>query len=306
MVGSTLVELRERIEALAADGGRYVLVCARTGEGPVPADGLGFPTREQAAEAAVAVERYRAALRRYDPRLPYYDVVVHERYRDDGVRAISHPCADGARDDDWSLTEPVLAGRRAEPAVRNRVAFCHDVAAATFEALSAADHRGVESAIMEEYFALAESRSDPDDLCLCLLECMAAEMATGLAPGEEIAVLADAAARLGPVAAEGDPIDGAFTRLASLGLLGAFRVSPWSLTAEGTRAVDVAVEEYALAARDERLPVLPVVLDLYRHRLDSLASVRASAAESGWRIRIELGPERGGQSVACPPIGEGA
>lgn len=76
MIGTTLTDIRERLEGLAGEGGEYVLVCARYGERPVPAADLRFDSRSDARTAARATERYRAALRRYDPQLPRYDVIV--------------------------------------------------------------------------------------------------------------------------------------------------------------------------------------------------------------------------------------
>lgn len=80
---ATLRDVRGRVESLASDAGRYHLVCARTGETPVPVAGLSFESRESARTAARAAERYRTALRRYDADLPHYDLVVCERL---GVR----------------------------------------------------------------------------------------------------------------------------------------------------------------------------------------------------------------------------
>lgn len=37
-----LTELRRYVESLSTETGEYVLYCARTGESPVPADGLRF------------------------------------------------------------------------------------------------------------------------------------------------------------------------------------------------------------------------------------------------------------------------
>lgn len=45
MVGTTLVEIREHIEALADDDGEFALVCGRTGERPIPVAGERFGTR---------------------------------------------------------------------------------------------------------------------------------------------------------------------------------------------------------------------------------------------------------------------
>jgi hypothetical protein len=85
MAPPTLIDIREHIEDLASDAGRYYVVCARTGDRPVPAAGHRFPDRAAARAAARATERYRAALRRYDPRTPRHDLVV----RRDARRGVS-------------------------------------------------------------------------------------------------------------------------------------------------------------------------------------------------------------------------
>mgnify|MGYP006278448483 CR=1 FL=1 len=74
-----LTELRRYVESLSTETGEYVLCCARTGESPVPADGLRFDSRERARAAAAATRLYRATLRRYDPAVPYRDPVVDQR-----------------------------------------------------------------------------------------------------------------------------------------------------------------------------------------------------------------------------------
>jgi hypothetical protein len=76
---ATLRDVRDRIESLASDVGRYRLVCARTGETPVPVAGLSFESREIARNAAREAERYRSALRRYDDGLAHHDLIVCER-----------------------------------------------------------------------------------------------------------------------------------------------------------------------------------------------------------------------------------
>jgi hypothetical protein len=96
MNGATLESLRRRIEILADEAGRYELVCGRTGERPVPADGLRFATYERARAAARATERYRAALRRYDPRAPRYDVIVRERDADEAPDRVDGTAARSA------------------------------------------------------------------------------------------------------------------------------------------------------------------------------------------------------------------
>jgi len=90
---STLAALRATVESLAAPDGRYRVVGARRGEEPVPARGLRYDSRAAADRAARAAERYRAALREYDPRLPSYDLEVHRV--DAGVGARPSPGEDG-------------------------------------------------------------------------------------------------------------------------------------------------------------------------------------------------------------------
>ena len=42
MVGTTLLDIRDHIESIASEDGRYYLVCARTGDRPVPATDVRF------------------------------------------------------------------------------------------------------------------------------------------------------------------------------------------------------------------------------------------------------------------------
>jgi len=86
MVGTTLVDSRRRIESLASEDGEYYLVCARTGDRPVPVETLRFRDRLLARAAATLTEQYRARLRRYDPRLPVYDLVVCQTAEHEAVR----------------------------------------------------------------------------------------------------------------------------------------------------------------------------------------------------------------------------
>lgn len=343
MIGTTLVAISDHIDSLASADGEYSLVCARYGDRPVPAVGLRFESRAAARAAARATEQYRDALRRYDPQAPYYDVIVRQEYaaEDGGVPdgaadAGTGPERDvdsGARsgDDthdvrrfsateaaDWSLSDPVVnrdrsdRGDRSESALgpdrsrspgRDLVGFCHDAAAAVFEALAAGDHDGVESAVMDAYFALAEERSDPDDLCLRLLEAMASELRRGLEPTEQAAVLADAASRL-PAAGDDDPIAGAFERLAGAGVVGSDAADAAGAAAPGG-SVAVRVSEYALTPRDGRFPTLPVVLELCRHGGPSPPpAVRVAAVDGGWRLRIEPAADEEPSGLASAPIRE--
>lgn len=311
MIGTTLLEISDHIESLASETGEYSLVCARYGDRPVPAAGLRFESRPVARAAARATEQYRDALRRYDPRLPYYDVIVRQEFAGDGRAADS---GGDARDRDdphdvrrfsaaeasgWTLSDPVVGGtvgrgnpsdgtaaERAGDRRRDRVEFCHEAAAAVFEALSADGHDAAQSAVMDAYFELAERVGDPDDLCLCLLEATASALHRRLAPAEQASVLSAAAAELPSVSAE-DPVSGTFDRLAEAGVVEGYARESDSAAGHAT----VLVSDYALTSRDGRFPTLPLVLELYRrtepeHRHDA---VRIASDDDGWRIGLTVG-----------------
>ncbi|MBV0923944.1 hypothetical protein KTS45_06980 [Halomicroarcula limicola] len=300
MVGTTLAELRDRIETLASSDGEYYLVCARTGDRPVPAAEARFDSRSTAQRAARATERYRRALRRYDPRLPHYDVVVCQAVepRVTGERPAGDSTDEGAPADTGS------GDASAEPTRRRRIDFCHSVAAAVFETLSAAGHDAVESAVMDTYFDLAETVDDLDDLCVCLLESMATELDRRLTPDERADVLADAAGRLPPVESGRRPIPAAFSHLRDRGLLDGYVESPPSASTDGgTRSVVVRLSGYALSPRNGRLPVLPLVLALYRGAGDGPpAALRAVHVDGDWRLTLVYTRDGGPEELASVPI----
>jgi hypothetical protein len=302
MVGTTLVEIRDHVEALASDDGSYVVHCARTGERPVPTVGARFETRPVAERAAAAAEQYRTALRRYDPRLPHHDLVVSRTGPPDGSTG---------REQDWPEAGPRSEGGRgpaattrttprsgAPAAAASPVELCHRIAAAVFETLCESGHRAVETAVMDAYFELAETVPDPDELCFRLLESVAAELDARLSPAERADVLTDAAARLPPREPAEDPVAAALETLATRRLLATEGRPPSRVDlAAGTRSVVVHVSEYALSTRCGRLPVLPLVLGVHRHRPTwPLSSVRVADADDGWRLTLV-------QSRDDPPTG---
>ncbi|ELZ48019.1 hypothetical protein C463_01991 [Halorubrum californiense DSM 19288] len=301
MIGTTLLDIADHIESLAVDDGEFTLVCARYGDRPVPAAGLRFDSRETARAAARATEQYRDALRRYDPELPFYDVVARQEFAEpparptgrDGESPLFAPTADESLPDE--LADRVVgnaahrrrgvdagpdeerANRRTPDGAtsrgrrRDRVEFCHAAAAATFEALSAGGHDRAESAVMDAYFSRAERIADPDRLCLSLLEAMATALDRHLDPATQASVLSDAADRLSeprerPAA---DPVSAAFDRLAGVGLADGYeRVDdPGPATepdSSATADATVCVSGYALSPTDGRVPTLPVALELSR------------------------------------------
>jgi hypothetical protein len=297
MIGSTLDDARTTITRLASDDGDYVLRCARHGDRPVPATDLRFETRAVGRIAARAVEHYRAALRRYDPQLPHYDVVVHQTA---GV--------DPTRERDGPADTPTAGPTADRPPHAALVEFCHRVAAAVFETLAASNHDGVETATMDAYFELAETHAEPDALCLRLLESMATELVERLSPVEQAAVLADAARRLGAVdrPISPDPLEATMDRLRRAGVVAAYDDPQWSLSSNAdTRTVHVDLTDYVLSPHDGRLPTLPVVVECYR-RFDAWEPTRLEAVDGDgddWRLSLSFARDGDPDALATAPIG---
>lgn len=304
MVGTTLIEIREHVESLASTDGSYIVHCSRTGDRPVPTAGKRFESRSVAELAAYAAAQYRAALRRYDPQLPHYDLVVS---RDVG----SYRPREQRTDEPDSNAPDVTSGSETEsvtrPASPSLVEFCHQVAAAVFEALCDAGHRDVETKVMDVYFELAETVRDLDNLCLCLLESMAAELDQRLTPPEQADVFTDAATRLSPTSPVSDSVAAALETLEERGLVAGYACSPATVNlTEGTRSVEVRISDYALSPQSGRLPVLPLVLGVYRHEPAwPLSSLRAAGMSDGWKLTLVH--SRGGDpsDLASVPIESG-
>ncbi|MFA1612296.1 DUF7551 domain-containing protein [Halobellus rubicundus] len=284
MVGPTLVEIRSHIESLASETGEYCIRCGRTGDRPVPAAGKRFDDRETARKAVRATEQYRTALRRYDPRVPYYDLIVCQ-VAEPSRPADEHQAA--TTEARRTLSEPVLDVGTAEPERRELVEFCHRIAGAVFETLSDAGYDDVEASILDEYFELAESVGDPDELCLCLLESMAVEIETRLGAAEQAEVLGGATTRLGATDATDEPIAATLAHLSDRGLIGEYSCSAPVDSDGASRSIVVRLTDYALSPRGDRLPILPIVIELFRRQADPApTSFSATECRSGWRITL--------------------
>lgn len=247
MTGSTLADIRRRLESLADPEGRYYLLCARTGERSFPADGLRFSTRETAVEAAEAAGAYRSELRRWDDRLPPRDFIVCE--------------------------DPYLS----PPA--DLVNFCHEVAGAVFETLSTQGYAHVETAIIDAYLDAAERIESRDRLCLLLLDCMSAEVAA-LPADEQASVLRNASERLSEPAATPDPLSGTLNRFARLRL-----IEGYECRRDGS-AWQIAVDGYELAG-GEALPTLPIAVEYFRRDPEGTPAIHAAERDGdGWRFRL--------------------
>ncbi|MFW6436619.1 MAG: DUF7551 domain-containing protein [Halococcoides sp.] len=288
MVATTLIDLSTHIDALASDDGTFVVVCARTGDRPVPVTGARFEQRSVARRAARAAEQYRAALRRYDPQVPHCELIVCQ----DTGAAVGQDAT--RRDADAAEAPPTGV------ACRERVEFCHRVAAALFESLADRGHTGVEQAVLDAYLTLAETVTDPNECCLCLLERMASELADRLSATEQAALIADAARRVGsqrtarPVRAALDVLEDRGVVRGVTGVVGAQAVG---------RPVEIALQAYALAPTDGRLPVLPIAVEWSRHGPDPPTAIRVVGAGTGWKLTIDHSKTAERTGLASVPIG---
>lgn len=72
-------EARERIATLSVEDGTYTVACKDAGVSPEPVAAATFQRYADAERARDAARRYRAAMRRLDPALAEYDLVVSGR-----------------------------------------------------------------------------------------------------------------------------------------------------------------------------------------------------------------------------------
>jgi len=302
MIGTTLADIRDHIESLASDDGEYYLVCVRYGDRPVPAADLRFDTRATARAAAQATTQYRQALRRYDPQVPYYDIVACQAVDVQTQCACIEARCDSQSTHPEALTEPVV--NQSSSVGHELVEFCHRVAAAVFETLSEHGYDAVEGAVMNAYFEHAEAVGDPDEFCLCLLESMAGELDERLSVANQAEVLADAAARLESPTDDTNPLDATLAALDRSGVIEGYTRSPYSVDLDGgAGSVIVQISGYALEAHDGRLPVLPLILELCRHCTERPAqSIQVTTVDGGWQLTLGLGDVDDPNGLVSVPI----
>jgi hypothetical protein len=267
MVGRTLADIRARLDDLSVAVGPYRVVSSRTGFGPFPVTGLQFPDRGTATEAATVATAYRRALRRYDPDVTLHGLIVTESRGGSGS------------DDEAPQSLPE---------------YCHRVAGALFETLS--DRHGpVERSVMDTYLTAAETTGDRERLCLQMLESTAVELDEQLATSEQATVLLSAARRLPSQSTADEPLSATVTELRRTGLLRSAAVEP---TAEGPgrRSQRVRLEGYRPSLDDDRCPVLPVVVELFRHTSVVPCIDAVTRTASGWELVVSIAgdsPARG-------------
>jgi len=295
MIGTTLSDIREHIESLASESGRYYLACARFGDRPVPADDLTFRSRAVARAAARATEQYHATLRRYDPHAPYYDVIVCEDHPDPTAPSDGPSTLDGERP---AADDTALSG----PATDELIDVCHTVAGVVFEAIANSSHVGLENAVMETYLSTAETIEDPTELCLRLLAAIATELDERLNPAAQASLLGAAADSLpetafGPAGGE-RPLAGVLDDMQAAGLLEGYRLQPQS-TACGD-AWRVRLEGYALG-RENRVVTLPIVVTLF-DRLSTRTVTITDAQRAGdgeWQVTLRTSETATPEGLAC-------
>ncbi|WP_435129903.1 DUF7551 domain-containing protein [Halobaculum sp. D14] len=330
MIGTTLGDIRAHIEMLATPSGEYYLVCGRFGDRPVPADGLRFDSRGTARAAAQATEQYRATLRRYDPHLPYYDVIVcqdpddesvvqsatnaardsawRDRYRTDSARGAESTRVGGTRSGDPDADLYPNASRESGADRSSFVDFCHTIAAAVFETVAESDHDGVEDAVMDAYLDRAESAENPDELCLELLDSLTGELAGRLDAAAQAAVLRDAAARLPPPTETDSPLGDALERLCGVALAAEYTVDPSGTEEQDADSWTVTLSGYELGRSTRRLATLPLAVELLRRRPEATPSISDArcldpgAAAPTWNFRLALGDDAPAGLVSAPEV----
>jgi hypothetical protein len=98
-------------------------------------------------------------------------------------------------------------------------------------------------------------------------------------------------------------IEAGFAALSARGLIGAYRYSPVGVDREtGSRTVQVECSTYALREQDGRLPVLPIVLELFRRAACPPTAVDVGSIGEGWRMTFELSPEATANGLATAPV----
>ncbi len=317
MIGTTLGDIRQHLEALADETGPYYLRCGRTGERPAPAIGLRFENRPTARAGARATEQYRAALRRYDPQLPRYDVIVCQDSTDSNggasPRTVGNSSAeDTSRDrvsrqstDVHDATLPMPSdGVDGEVSL---IDFCHAIAGAVFETVAESSHRSVERAIMDTYLEIAETIESPDELCLRLLESMAIELERQLEPAEQAPLLLAAAQRLSSPPANDEPLEVTLSRLQSVALLEDYTVEEHAVERSvRSRSWTVTLSAYALGRAETGVVTLPLVIELFRYWSEPNVAISSAESvgekESTWEfVLTTAAEEKPSGLVSVPP-----
>ncbi|ELZ03673.1 DUF7551 domain-containing protein [Natrialba aegyptia] len=318
MIGTTLHEIRSHIASLASESGRYYLICGRTHHRPVPAADLYFESRSAARAAAQATEQYRTVLRRYDPQVPYYDVIVCECDPETPSRAATASPAATA-DPDQPAEAPNSPPASGD--TQSVIDVCHTVAGVVFESIAESPHDGLENAIMDTYLDIAETIEHPDELCLQLLTSTATELEKRLDPDEQLSLLSTAAANL-PIdaqadAVEAEPLDAVLAEFQAVDMLESYRVEQRSVDAESeSRSWTVRIDGYALGGdgadgdHPERIVTLPIIVELFGRLatrsltitdVERLSAAESSSAPAAWRLTIRTGAEERshGHGLAC-------
>jgi hypothetical protein len=99
-------------------------------------------------------------------------------------------------------------------------------------------------------------------------------------------------------------LDSTLTALERRGIIESYTRSPYSVNLDGgAGAVVVQIAGYALSARNGRLPVLPLTLELCRHYTEQpLQSVQVTAVDGGWQLTFILADTGDQNGLVNAPI----
>jgi hypothetical protein len=133
---------------------------------------------------------------------------------------------------------------------------------------------------------------------------MASELHARLSPADQAEVLTNAATRLESPIDDDSPLEASLTALEQRGLIESYTRSPYSVDlGDGAGAVVVQISGYALSARDDRLPVLPLTLELCRHHTEqSPQSVQVTAMNGDWQLTFVLANTGDQNGLVSAPI----
>jgi hypothetical protein len=132
---------------------------------------------------------------------------------------------------------------------------------------------------------------------------MAGELARALSPTKQAAVLARAASKLETQSVGDQPIAAACADLRRHGVVEDACRSPWSVSATETKEIVVELAGYALSARENRLPILPIIVDCFGRGLDRApTATRVERIDDGWELTFVFGTDGVSDGLASAPI----
>jgi hypothetical protein len=133
---------------------------------------------------------------------------------------------------------------------------------------------------------------------------MAGELARKLPPTKQAAILARAASRLETQSVADQPVGAACADLRTYGVVEDVSRSPWSVnTTTGSKRIVVELSGYALSARNDRLPILPIIVECFGRGLNRApTTTRIERTDDGWEVTFVFGTDGVSDGLANAPI----